>query len=207
MPKVKDLTGRKFGRLEILERAPNKSGIHEAMWKCKCDCGKKVNAVGGQLRSGRTKSCGCLRNEQIKKGLNYKHGQSGTVGYRKGHLAPTVQWRMWYSAKRRAAEKSIPFTLKLTDIPEIPKTCPILGIPLFVSQGTVGKNGCGRKGRKDNSPALDKIIPRNGYVVGNIQVISQRANQIKSDATAEELYKVYKSMLPVEVGEQVGREG
>lgn len=43
-----------------------------------------------------------------------------------------------------------------------------------------------------NSPSLDKIVPELGYVKGNIVVVSLRANQIKSDATIEELQAVAK---------------
>lgn len=78
--------------------------------------------------------------------------------------------------------KCIPFNIKSTDIPEIPPVCPILGIPLFRGKG-VGSHG-------PNSPSLDRIIPVLGYIRGNIQVISQRANVIKNDATYEEVQKV-----------------
>lgn len=43
-------------------------------------------------------------------------------------------------------------------------------------------------------PTLDRIIPNKGYVKGNIQIISQRANVIKNDASAEEIMKVAKYM-------------
>jgi hypothetical protein len=46
----------------------------------------------------------------------------------------------------------------------------------------------------DNSPSLDKIIPSLGYVRGNVQVISQRANSIKRDATLAELELLVQNM-------------
>lgn len=59
----------------------------------------------------------------------------------------------------------------------IPSHCPILGIPLFK----------GKSGGEANSPSLDRIEPELGYVPGNIVVISNRANRLKSDATIDEL--------------------
>lgn len=68
-----DLTGRNFGRLTVVERAPhhNKT-VH---WICQCACGttKKINSAS--LKKGYTRSCGCLRkeimrNKQMKHGLN-----------------------------------------------------------------------------------------------------------------------------------------
>lgn len=57
-----EMTGRRFGRLTVTERAgKNRKG--EATWHCDCDCGKVITASGTSLRSGNTQSCGCLRYE------------------------------------------------------------------------------------------------------------------------------------------------
>lgn len=62
MPKPIDLTGQKFGRLSVIERAPNnKDG--RTMWKCRCDCGNERIIMGKSLRNGHTQSCGCLNRE------------------------------------------------------------------------------------------------------------------------------------------------
>ena len=67
MAKVIDLTGRRFGRLVVLKRAPPDSKYNntKALWLCQCDCGKIVTTIGINLRKGNTKSCGCLRKENI----------------------------------------------------------------------------------------------------------------------------------------------
>lgn len=44
----------------------------------------------------------------------------------------------------------------------------------------------------DHTPTLDRIIPKLGYVPGNVIIVSARANRIRNDATVDELYKVYK---------------
>jgi hypothetical protein len=82
-------------------------------------------------------------------------------------------------AKRRAERQKVPFNLKPEDF-EIPIVCPVFGIPLFHGQGQAG----------DNSPTLDRIIPALGYVPGNVLIISNRANRIKTNATPLEIYKV-----------------
>lgn len=48
----------------------------------------------------------------------------------------------------------------------------------------------GHSGYFDDSPSIDRIIPELGYTKGNIRVISNRANLLKSNATIEELQKV-----------------
>lgn len=59
--KFKDLTGQRFGRLTVIERAENKKD--RVMWKCKCDCGNEHIVRGNSLVTGRCKSCGCLQRE------------------------------------------------------------------------------------------------------------------------------------------------
>lgn len=83
------------------------------------------------------------------------------------------------AARYRAKTKNLPFDLEIADI-EIPEVCPVLGCKL--KQGT--------KGDSNFSPSIDRIIPSKGYTKGNIRVISWRANNLRKDATLEELKKV-----------------
>ena len=68
MGQVTDLTGKKFGRLTVIERAENKKE-GRVCWKCKCDCGNETIVTGKNLRSGHTTSCGCLKIERCKRRL------------------------------------------------------------------------------------------------------------------------------------------
>ena len=63
MPKLIDLTGKTFGRLTVIQRDFSKSS-RKAMWLCYCKCGKEVVVSGDHLRSGHSKSCGCLQREK-----------------------------------------------------------------------------------------------------------------------------------------------
>jgi len=68
MGKLKDLTGKTFGRLTVLRRVEDyvsETGIKTPVWECRCKCGNITNVRGSNLRSGNTKSCGCLRDEKI----------------------------------------------------------------------------------------------------------------------------------------------
>lgn len=85
MSKFKDLTGQKFNRLTVIKRGEDtwlKSGKRIVQWLCLCDCQVDVPehqrelilVRSGNLTSGNTKSCGCLKNEQrIKTGHNNKN--------------------------------------------------------------------------------------------------------------------------------------
>jgi hypothetical protein len=71
--KRKDLTGLRFGRLNVL-------GYHglsnngKARWLVKCDCGEEKIVRGDHLGSGRTKSCGCLWKTTSPLNAKIKHG-------------------------------------------------------------------------------------------------------------------------------------
>lgn len=80
------------------------------------------------------------------------------------------------AAKARARIRDVPFDLTIDTLPTIPDRCPALGITMVLG-GPV----------RESTPTLDRIEPSKGYVPGNVQWLSHRANRIKSDATVEEL--------------------
>jgi hypothetical protein len=64
-----DMVGMRFGKLVVIERAGSDK-YHKPLWRCKCDCGAETIVLGGVLRRGDSRSCGCLVAE-----TNYRHGQ------------------------------------------------------------------------------------------------------------------------------------
>jgi len=164
-----NLIGQTFGRLKVTAEIPLRR-YRGVVWKCVCSCGKEIDVRSNSLRNGNTKSCGCLAKDWNKSGNNSrKHGQSGTLEY-----------RLYHAAKERAIKKGLPFNLRFPEDINIPEYCPILGLKL-----EKGTDTCG-----DCSPSLDRVIPELGYVRGNIVVISLKANQIKNNASSEEILKV-----------------
>jgi hypothetical protein len=69
----RDLTGKQFGRLNIVSRSKNK-GKH-VQWHCKCECGGTKIATTTNIVRGLTQSCGCLHKEAISK-INSTHGMT-----------------------------------------------------------------------------------------------------------------------------------
>ena len=84
--------------------------------------------------------------------------------------------RLYKITKKRAKKEGINFNIELSDL-IIPKLCPIFKIPLFRGNGK----------RSNNSPSLDRIIPELGYVKGNVWIISDRANRMKSDMNEQDI--------------------
>lgn len=96
------------------------------------------------------------------------------------------------AARKRARKLGLPFNLTKEDI-IIPELCPYLKIPLVISETGVPTA---------NSPSIDKIIPEQGYVRGNIRIISYKANLMKSNATIEELQTFAQSILELHLSTQ-----
>jgi hypothetical protein len=57
--KIIDLTGRVFGELTVVVKGSIKPGAKEYNWVCKCSCGNTISVRAGNLKDGKTKSCGC----------------------------------------------------------------------------------------------------------------------------------------------------
>ena len=72
MGKFIDSTGQVFGKLTVIKRNGTDKNLN-AMWLCKCECGKEITVRGHNLRQG-TNSCGCLREEIQRERLRKTSG-------------------------------------------------------------------------------------------------------------------------------------
>jgi hypothetical protein len=77
--KFQNLVGQKFGNAIVLKRVANKGG--RVAYLCKCDCGNEFVTTALNLKSGDTKSCGCIRAKMLSS-RNERHGKSKTRLYR-----------------------------------------------------------------------------------------------------------------------------
>lgn len=88
---------------------------------------------------------------------------------------------VWTQAKQRSKKLGLAFLLTLKDLPDVPEFCPVL--PWLRLRWHIGEG----IGRLADSPSLDRIDNTKGYEPGNVRWISWRANELKSDATVQEL--------------------
>lgn len=78
-PRKIDMAGQRFGRWTAIHQAGNAKG-GAALWMCQCECGTRRAVIGGDLRSGKSISCGCHRNE-VSGSRFRKHAASNTRLY------------------------------------------------------------------------------------------------------------------------------
>lgn len=94
------------------------------------------------------------------------------------------------SARRRAKIKGLPFNLTIDYLLSIvTDTCPVFNTEFKFR---------GNKYMRSDSPSLDRIDPAKGYVIGNVVVISTKANNIKSAYQSKDLYKVAQWLEQIE---------
>lgn len=97
MPALIDLTGKTFGRLTVIAKDPD-SPPRKVYWFCKCACGNSHRVYGAELRNGSTKSCGCLKMENIRN-LGLTHGQASSGDF-------TGAYKSWAKMRYRILDKN-----------------------------------------------------------------------------------------------------
>lgn len=88
-----DLSGQRFGNLVVLHHEITPG--NKTFWLCKCDCGKDVLVGYGELKSGNTKSCGCLRRKLASERLRKQTTKHGMFGSRIYHIWDSMKARCY----------------------------------------------------------------------------------------------------------------
>lgn len=93
IPKYKDITGKRFGRLTVI-RFDHINNRNQSCWLCQCDCGNQVIVQASSMNSGNTSSCGCYKNELA-------HDNNATHG-----LSKTRLYKVWQGMKTRCENEN-----------------------------------------------------------------------------------------------------
>jgi len=139
------------------------------LWCGKCQSIKDKKEFN--IRSDGTKRS-CRECERLYNKANYDKAKQ----YTKKWYKKNPEKALFFSAKRRAEVNGLEFNIDLLDI-VIPDFCPVFNVKLDKYKEC---------NNKLNSPSLDRIDPSLGYVKGNIQVISWRANWLKNNGSLAE---------------------
>ena len=96
-----------------------------------------------------------------------------------------IENRMLNRTKARAQRKGLPFNLEISDI-VLPERCPVFDKPFIYGDHLW-------------TYSIDRLVPDTGYVRGNIMIISNKANMMKSTATTDEIGLLHKWMTACEI--------
>jgi hypothetical protein len=135
--------------------------------------------------------CGCVLTEENSSPSVAKRqrGSCNTCAskFNKQRRLDNPKSFILYASRQNAKTRGIENNLALSDIPDIPKHCPVF--PCIEIEHRVGE------GIRDNSPSLDRVDNTIGYVKGNVRIVSYRANNLKSDASDQELTALGKDAI------------
>jgi hypothetical protein len=145
------------------------------------------------------------RRQYWRNWINAKRAEQGDTYRTKVRMsvAKNPVGSMLRGVKSRATRRGIAFSITRDDI-AIPDACPCC------SRTLERRNGEFAKGATDASPSLDRIIPSLGYVPGNVAVICYRCNELKRNASLDELRSIVRwleSMQPAKPLKLVGGSG
>ncbi len=164
---MNDLTGKKFGKLLILEKC-GKTRFNNIKWKCKCDCGNETIVVGSDIIRYNVKSCGCLKSQLAEKNPLW-------TGY--GEISGSFLGSIKRQAKQNKKEFNLDIEYLWNLFVKQQETCALTGIKLKIN--------CPYK-INDRTASLDRINSSKGYIEGNVQWVHKVVNMMKRNLTDEE---------------------
>lgn len=169
----KNLVGKRFGELEVLERTEKRSCDNKVIYRCRCSCGTEIERPGGYLTSGDTKSCGCIKAAATK--------DAHWTGF--GEISGSYYSSIKFNAKARGYQ----FDITIEEIWNLflkqNRKCKLSGLELDFSQNL---------SKKKQSASLDRIDSKVGYVLGNVQWVHKDVNFLKNKYSEEYLLKMCK---------------
>jgi len=150
-----DISGRKFGKLLVLKQIPGKN----KKWICQCDCGLMKEVLQTHLVQGNTVSCGCIRK-----------GSSNALWKGCGEISGN----RFDSIKRRIRNKTLGFTISITDIWDLflrqNRKCALSGVEIYF----------GKTNQDELTASLDRINSSKGYHIDNVQWVHKKINIMKN---------------------------
>ncbi len=179
---LKVMTGQ-FGRLTVLEHAGThvaKGGGKSSLWKCQCSCGNTAVVRGAQLRNGKVRSCGCIKQEQMSK-----------LGKLRVLAAGESQRNLVLAQyKTQASQRSLVWTISDAEFDNLTQqNCHYCGVEPSNKLSRSRLNGTfvyGGIDRKDNEQ---------GYTRGNVVPCCAVCNRMKLALSPEEFIQHLQRIL------------
>lgn len=153
----KELLNKRFGMLVAIELLGEYRN-HNSVYKCICDCGNTVEVLTGNLKSGGSKSCGCVRYQSGENSMSWK-----------GHKE--LSGRYYCIVKANAASRNINFNISIEYLYNLfiaqDRKCALTGTELILST------------KANQTASVDRINSDLGYIEGNVQWVHKDVNIMK----------------------------
>ena len=184
MPRFKDRTGEKHGRLTVISHS-GKDHRGKHLWLCLCECGNEKVVVSDNLSSGKSNSCGCLRAEVLSR----KGNQYGIYEDREEALL-----KVQYShLRRRDKNKGFSDTMSF-DVFSFLSKQPCRYCGLEYSKEIEDRLNESKKKKRLSDHVLkcngiDRVDSSKGYTVENSVTCCKHCNTAKNTMTESDFFK------------------
>jgi len=166
-----DLTGKQFDRLTVLRRdgfiEVGKNKARRRAWLCRCSCGVEKRLTTDALRSGNTRSCGCLNKDVVSNVCRKPPGEAAfnnmLAQYKRGAKIRGIRWAISDKAFR-----------ELTKMP-----CAYCGMEPRL-------RGTKKTTTKYAANGIDRVHNDYGYIPGNVVPCCTICNRMKMDHSKKE---------------------
>lgn len=143
MSAKRNLIGQTFGRLTVIKEA-GRNRVSHIQWLCECTCGTSKVILGGNLRAGRTKSCGCLQREISSKIMSERIRNTGPRHHNwKGGRFQSNHGYVFILDRQHENSNHLGYVLEHVKV-----MSKIIGRPMLPKETIHHKNGI----RNDNRP-------------------------------------------------------
>ena len=184
MPRFKDRTGDKHGRLTVISHV-GKDHRNKHLWLCLCECGNEKVVVSDNLSSGKSNSCGCLKDEVLARKGNqygiYEDREKALLKVQHSHL------------KRRDKKKGFTETISF-DVFSLLSKSPCKYCGLEYSKEIEDRLNESKKQKRLSDHILkcngiDRVDSSNGYTLDNSVACCKFCNIAKNTMSEDDFYK------------------
>lgn len=177
--KIKDIIGKTYNYLTIINEAKSIDKISKEGWKykitilnCKCVCGNFKEVRMSNLKNGGIKSCGCKRRQLINKGID--------IAYKKKYTNP-VELKLHTAYKQDAKRSNRLFEIELENFTKlINSNCHYCGIEPYLIRSNKTKSVTKALN------GVDRIDSKKGYIEGNVVACCPTCNRAKMAMSLKE---------------------
>jgi len=172
---IVDLTGKVFGKLSVISVSSKRGNKRQVHWNCACSCGKHCTVMGARLRNGKTKSCGCVvqNNNREDAILRKQYSEIKYMQHKNGR-ANTISFELF---------KELIF-----------KPCVYCGVVSSKELPDYGKNKKKISDTVLHVNGIDRIDSSKGYIECNVVTCCSRCNAAKQDISMREFREHIKKM-------------
>lgn len=167
-----NICGEKHGRLSVVQYIGVSNVSKNRMWLCQCDCGKFKAVTSRDLRTGQTKSCGCLWRENLGKSAGANKLPAGESAFN----------QLFYNYKKSSRQRGYAWALTKEQFKELTQQncyyCGALPLVKFKAQEHTNGDYVGN--------GVDRVDNSIGYINGNVRPCCSLCNRAKADMSEAE---------------------